>query len=138
MLSAHHFVFFTLEASVPPSIRNLPRSIIHIQTIHKRIQAMAKCGYAVENDSTVRRHLSYSLTTDRVGSNAHARRTHHQSQNQSLPTIHYQSNSPIIHFLAITTIYSTWCYRVSTYSTKDADLVFFNFHPYESGQISRN
>ena len=26
MLSAHHFVFFTLEASVQPSIRNLPRS----------------------------------------------------------------------------------------------------------------
>ena len=43
----HHFVFFTLEASVPPSIRNHPRSIIHIQTIHKHIQASPVHGYNV-------------------------------------------------------------------------------------------
>ena len=54
MLSAHHFVFFTLEASVPPSIRNLPRSIIHIQTIHKYIQAMAIHGIYVQRYSTIR------------------------------------------------------------------------------------
>ena len=56
MLSAHHFVFFTLEASVPPSIRNLPRSIIHIQTIHKYIQAMAIHGIYVQRYSTIRGH----------------------------------------------------------------------------------
>ena len=49
-------MFFTLEASVPPSIRNLPRSIIHIQTIHKYIQAMAIHGIYVQRYSTIRGH----------------------------------------------------------------------------------
>ena len=56
MLSAHHFVFFALEASVPPSIRNPPRSIIHIQTIHKCIQTPPIRGNDVQRYSTIRGH----------------------------------------------------------------------------------
>ena len=61
MLSAHHFVFFALEASVPPSIRNLPRSIIHIQTIHKHIQSTPIHSCDVKGKSMVRKHY-FSVT----------------------------------------------------------------------------